>query len=101
MFWKVKPTTISQVETATLIRMAKAEHHAEVLEDYAKRLEEALAAKDEVISSLREEAAENTAHFAERVAELESESAWLRAKQNAGQETRLEGEANVCEHTED
>ena len=100
-FWKVRPATISQVETETLIRMAKAEHHAEMLEEYSSRLEEELAAKDEVIATLREEAAENTAHFAERAAKLESENAWLRAKQNAGQETRLVGEGNVCEYTED
>ena len=82
-FWKVKPTTISQIETATLIRMAKAEHHAEVLEEYANLMEEALVAKDELIATLRSEAAENTAHFAERVAELE--------KENAEQKARLEG----------
>ena len=92
MFWKVKPTTISQIETATLIRMAKAEHHADVLEDYAARLEDELAAKNELIAALREEAEERTAHFAARVAELE--------KENAEQKARLEGEKNVCEHTE-
>ena len=72
-FWKVKPATISQIETATLIRMAKAEHYAETMEEYANRLEEALISKDELIATLRSEAAENTAHFAERVAELEKE----------------------------
>ena len=81
MFWKVRPATVSQVETETLIRMAKAEHHAEVLEEYANLMEEALVAKDELIAALREEAAENTAHFAEKVAELESENAWMRAQQ--------------------
>lgn len=80
-FWKVKPATISQVETETLIRMAKAEHHAEMLEEYSSRLEEELAVKDNIIATLRSEAAENTAHFAERVAELESENAWMRAQQ--------------------